>query len=91
LSANFCRHDKRNIPRLQKMPPYITEALEQNQIKCMKSTRRFILVPQKNELTVLRVFLRLRPSSVNGPWTITYGTTSSENIWSNSEHQSRRL
>ena len=46
---------------------------------------------KKNELTVLRVFLRLRPFRVNGPWTITCGTTSSENIWSNSEHQSRRL
>ena len=73
------------------MPSYITESLEQNQIKCMKSTRRFILVPQKIELTVLRVFVRLRPSSVNGPWTITYGTIWSENIWCNSEHQSRRL
>ena len=67
LSATFCPHDRRNLVRLQKMPSYITESLEQNQIKCMKSTRRFILVPQKIELTVLRVFVRLRPSSVNGP------------------------
>jgi hypothetical protein len=49
------------------------------------------LVLQKIELTVLRVFLGLRPPNVNGPWSITYGATSSENIWCNSEHQSRRL
>jgi hypothetical protein len=67
LSATFCRHDRRVTARLQKMASYITEALEQNQIKCMKSTKYFILVLQKIELTVLRVFLGLRPPNVNGP------------------------